>query len=234
MPEPTNHRRQARQRRRRAPAFAVVALLGLSALAYSAWSLSASKTAYSSTGGSALSAGQTAAPGTSSAAATSGAATSAPATSSAPATTGVPPQPVGPVALNPGSPSQVAAWKAGSGGTTLAEITANVGTVLMTHDARQFVQMKRVCVSLAAEVKTAGSAPAIPDPAMQNMYDKALASLAAGAANCQAAVSSHQEGDEDLITSTNSSVMATAMSQLDVGTRDLYIATWKIKALKKS
>jgi len=103
----------------------------------------------------------------------------------------------------------------------------------MTHDARQFVQMKRECVSLAAEVKTAGAAPAIPDPAMQNMYNKALASLAAGTANCQAAVSSHQEGDEDLITSTNSSLMATAMSQLNVGTRDLYIATWKIRALKK-
>lgn len=93
--------------------------------------------------------------------------------------------------------------------------------------------MKRECVSLAAEVKTAGAAPAIPDPAMQTMYNKALASLAAGAATCQAAVSSHQEGDEDLITSTNSSLMATAMAQLSVGTCDLYIATWKIRTLKK-
>ncbi len=103
----------------------------------------------------------------------------------------------------------------------------------MTHDARQYVQMKRECVTLAAEVKTADAAPAIPDPAMQNMYNKALASLAAGTADCQAAVSSHQEGDEDLVTSTNSSLMATAMSELNVGTRDLYIATWKIRALKK-
>jgi len=229
MSETTNRPRQSRRRRRRrrAPAFAVVALLGLSALAFSAWSLSASKTAYSATDGSVSNLGQptTASQDPSASASSTSAA--------APTTAAVTPEPVGPVALKPSSPPQVAAWNAGPGGTALAAIAAQVGTVLMTHDARQFVQMKRECVSLAAEVKTAGAAPAIPDPAMQNMYNKALASLAAGTANCQAAVSSHQEGDEDLITSTNSSLMATAMSQLNVGTRDLYIATWKIRALKK-
>lgn len=232
MSEPTKQPRQTRRRprRRRAPAFAVIALLGLSALAISAWSLSASKTAYSSTEGPVSAPGQTATASQGSSAPVS----SAPATvSGAPATAGVTPEPVGPVALKPSNPAQVAAWKAGPGGTALTAIAAQVGTVLMTHDARHFVQMKRECASLAAEVTTAGAAPAIPDPAMQDMYNKALGSLAAGAANCQAAVSSHQEGDEDLITSTNSSLMATAMSQLSVGTRDLYIATWKIRALKK-
>lgn len=213
--------RLRRLRRRRASAVTVVAVLGIPALAFAAWS----------------GFGQTATAGTRSAAsATSASASGAPATgapaSSAPATA-VSPLAVGPVALKPASPSQVAAWKAGPGGATLAAVTAQVGTVLMTHDGRQFVQMKRECISLAADVTAAGAQPAIPDPAMQNLYSKALASLAAGAANCQAAVSSHQEGDEDLVTKTNSSLLATAMSQLTVGTRDLYVATYSIKGLKR-
>jgi hypothetical protein len=141
--------------------------------------------------------------------------------------------PVGPVALKPGSPSQVATWNAGPGGATLAAITSHLGTVLMAHDARQYVQMKRECVSLAADVKTASAQSAIPDPAMQNLYTKALAAISAGAADCQGAVSSHQEGDEDLIPQTNSSLLATAMSELNTGTRDLYIATAGIKDLRK-
>lgn len=143
------------------------------------------------------------------------------------------PQPVGPVALKPGSPPQVAAWNAGPGGAALAAISAHLGTVLMAHDERQFVQMKRECASLAAAVTAASAQPAIPDPAMENLYTKALASLAAGAANCQAAVSSHQEGDEDLITTTDPSLLVTAMSQLTTGTRDLYVATAAVKALKR-
>lgn len=102
----------------------------------------------------------------------------------------------------------------------------------MAHDERQFVQMKRECASLAAAVTAASAQPAIPDPAMENLYTKALASLAAGAANCQAAVSSHQEGDEDLITTTDPSLLVTAMSQLTTGTRDLYIATAAVRTLK--
>lgn len=217
----------AHQRRRRASLFAVVALLGLSAVAFAAWS----------------SFGQTATAGTGSVASASSApsastpAASTPTTStpagSAPATAGVSPLPVGPIALKPGSPSQVAAWNAGPGGVTLAAISSHLGTVLMAHDARQYVLMKRECVGLAAEVKAASGQAAIPDSAMQSLYDKALTSLAAGAATCQAAVSSHQEGDEDLITKTDSSLLATAMSQLNTGTRDLYIATAKIKTLKK-
>lgn len=222
MPESAHQTRQTQRRRRRVSAFAVVALLGLSALAFSAWSLSASKTA----DGSALSLDQTATAGTGS----SAPAGNAPATT--PATTRVVPEPVGPVALKPGSTSQVAAWNAGPGGTTLAAITARLGTVLMAHDARRYVQMRQECAGLAAEVRSAGAESAIPDSAMEKLYSKALASLAAGAANCQAAVSSRQQGDEDLITKANPALLATAMSELTAGTRDLYIATAGIKALK--
>jgi len=104
----------------------------------------------------------------------------------------------------------------------------------MAHDASRFVQMRQECVTLDADVTAARAAPAIPDPAMQNLYTTALAALAAGAANCQAAVSSHPEGDEDLITETNSSLLTTAMSQLIAGTRDLYIATATVKTLGRS
>ena len=214
----------AHQRRRRAFAFAaVVTLLGLSALAFFAWS----------------SLGQTATAGISSAAApanstpTTGALAGSTPAGSAPATTGVSPLPVGPAALKPSSPPQVAAWNAGPGGATLATITSNLGTVLMAHDAGQFVTMKRDCVSLAADVKAAGAQSAIPDPAMQNLYTKALAAIAAGASDCQQAVSSRQEGDEDLIPQTNSSLLVTAMSQFNTGTRDLYIATAGLKDLRK-
>src|SRR5579872_2164238 len=182
MFEPTNQTSQLRRRRRRAPAIAVAAIVGLSALVFSARSLSASETAFGSTDAPAASLDQT-------------------------ATAGVSPQPVGPVALKPGSPPQVAAWNAGPGGATLAAISAHLGTVLMAHDERQFVQMKRECASLASAATAASAQPAIPDSAMENLYTTALASLAAGAANCQAAVSSHQEGDEDLITTTNSSLL---------------------------
>jgi len=104
----------------------------------------------------------------------------------------------------------------------------------MAHAVGQFVQMRRLCVSLASDVKASTAQSAIPDPAMQNLYNKALASLSAGAAKCESAVSSHQEGEEYLITQTSSSLMTSAMSQLNTGVRELYIATWGIKTLKKS
>jgi len=69
---------------------------------------------------------------------------------------------------------------------------------------------------------------------MENLYKQALASLAAGAANCKAGISSSQQGDEYLITKENSALLARAMSELSIGTNELYRATAKIKLLKKS
>jgi hypothetical protein len=103
----------------------------------------------------------------------------------------------------------------------------------MAHDARQFVRMRRECVSLAADAKAASAQSSIPDAAMESLYTKALAAIATGAADCQGAVYSHLEGDEDLVTQTNSSLLVTAMSQLSTGVRDLYIATAGIKDLRK-
>jgi hypothetical protein len=236
MSEPKNQRRRTHHHRRRSSVFAIVAVLGLFAAMYSIWSASASKTAYSSTGGSSLGLDQraTASPNSPAPASSPAPVSSLAPASSASTTTGPSQQPVGPVALIPSSPAQVATWKAGPGGAALTSLTSQVGNVLMAHAVGQFVQMRRLCVSLASDVKASSTQSAIPDPAMQNLYNKALTSLSAGAAKCESAVSSHQEGEEYLITQTSSSLMTSAMSQLNTGVRELYIATWGIKTLKKS
>jgi hypothetical protein len=142
--------------------------------------------------------------------------------------------PVGPVALKPRSPGQVAAWNAGQGGTTLAAISTNLGTTLMAHGAREFAQMRRACVSLASNVASASVQPPIPDSAMQVLYKQALTALAVGAAKCEAGISSHLEGDEDLVIDTNTALLDTAISQLDTGARELYSATYRIRLLKQA
>jgi hypothetical protein len=195
-------------------------LLSVAVAAYFVWPASGSKTAYASTGVSAVSPVQ---PAT----ASSGSPAQA-------AAAGAPKQPVGPVALKPGNPSHVAAWNAGPGGTALATVSTNVGTILMAHGAGRFLQMKQACVGLAAEVKAASTQPSIPDTAMENLYTEALASLASGAVNCEAGISSKPDGDEYDVIKTNSALLTSAMSDLDVGTRDLYRATADVKTLKKS
>jgi hypothetical protein len=103
----------------------------------------------------------------------------------------------------------------------------------MAHGAGQFIQMKRACVSLASDVKTASMQPPIPDGAMQYLYNKALTSLAAGAENCEASISSRQEGDEYNVVHTDQARLNMAVSELDIGMHNLYSATAEIKALNK-
>jgi hypothetical protein len=135
--------------------------------------------------------------------------------------------------LKPRNPAQVAAWNSGQGGAALAAVSAEVGTVLMTRGAGQFIEMRQACVSLASDVKTVSMQPPIPDTTMQYLYKKALASLAAGAANCEASVSSRLEGDEDNVIHTDPALLNTAISQIDIGFHNLYSATAEIKTLKK-
>jgi hypothetical protein len=104
----------------------------------------------------------------------------------------------------------------------------------MAHGADQFAQMRQACVSLASEVASASTQPPIPDSNMQILYKKALTSLAAGAAKCEAGISSHLEGDEDLVIHTDPVLLDTAMSQLDIGARELYSATYRIRTLGKT
>jgi len=198
-------------RRPRAVAFAVLLLVGVAALVYFVWPGSLAKPASNSTGGAASTPGGTAAVG---------AAASAPGGTAA----------VGAAAaLTPRNPAHVAAWNAGQGGATLAAIWSSLGMVLMTHSVGQFTQMRQECKSLALNVKTASMQLPIPDVAMQNQYEEAQASLAAGAAKCQASISSHLEGGNMTAVHTNGTLLNTAMSELYIGTRELSSATGKIK-----
>ncbi len=135
--------------------------------------------------------------------------------------------------MKPRNPRKVAAWNAGPGGAALAAINAHLGTALMAHGIGKFTQMRQACASLASDVKAARMGPAIPNTAMESLYKKALASLASGAASCEASISSNQEGLENSAIKKNSALLAAAVSELNVGIRELYSATAVVKMFKK-
>lgn len=194
----------------------MVVLLGAAAAVYSVWPTSSSKAGY---GVAASPPGHPASVG---------------AGFPEPVTAGSQQLPSGPAALKPRNPSHVTAWNSGPGGAALAVLSAHVSTAVMAHGPGRFVRMKQACISLAADVATAGVQPPIPDVALELRYRQALTSFAAGAADCQAAISSRLEGDEDNVTTTKPALLAKAISELDVGLRDLHQATGKIATLKKA
>jgi hypothetical protein len=99
----------------------------------------------------------------------------------------------------------------------------------MAHGAGQFVQMRQACSKLATAVRIAQTQAPIPDAAMQKLYAKALTEMAQGAAGCQAAISSHLQGEEDLVVHKDTTMLNRAMSLIAAGAKDLYRATGKIK-----
>ena len=186
-------------RRLRVLAFAALALVGVAVLVYFAWP-----------GSSAAPASNSAAPASNS---TGGAASSP-----------------GQTARTDAGPSaHIAAWNAGQGGATLAAIWSNLGTALMAHSLEQFAQMRQECRSLALDVKTASMQPPIPDAATQYLYKKAQASLAAGAAKCQAGI----KGKGGTSIHANRKLLNAAMSELSIGNQELSSATEKIKAPRR-
>jgi hypothetical protein len=126
-----------------------------------------------------------------------------------------------------------AAWNAGHGGAALAAVSGQLGTTLMTHAARQFLLMRQACATLAADVRSAQQSPPIPDTAMETAYKRALAGLGKAAAECRAAISSHQEGVEDVEVHENTALLDEATSGLSTGAKDLYLATETIKTMKR-
>ena len=62
------------------------------------------------------------------------------------------------------------------------------GDALQAGADRQYFEMKSACIQLTHGVSTAEAGPQIPVAAMQMLYGKALAELAKGAADCQAAI----------------------------------------------
>jgi hypothetical protein len=124
--------------------------------------------------------------------------------------------------------SRVIAWQSGPGGTDLAAVTRLFGDALQAGGDRQYVEMRSACVQVTRSVSTAEAGPQIPVAAMQMLYGKALAELAKGAADCQAAIIV-KPGDEDLDTDVNATMRQRAESELAAGARDIFRSTAEIE-----
>jgi hypothetical protein len=137
-------------------------------------------------------------------------------------------------AVTPANSLRVAAWSASHGGKASRAVSAQLGVVLMMHDAKEVVQMRQACQVLAATVTAARTATPIPDKTMQLWYTRALTEIGAGAADCHAAISSKLTGDEDLVVHQDAALISRAMSELTTGSRELYKATAFLKSVKRA
>jgi hypothetical protein len=120
--------------------------------------------------------------------------------------------------------SRAIAWQSGSGGTHLAAVTRLFGDALQARGARQYLVMRSACAQLAHSVSTAEAGPHIPVAVMQTVYEKALAELAKGAADCQAAIAV-KPGDESPETKVNAATLQRSTSELAAGARDIFRST---------
>jgi hypothetical protein len=124
--------------------------------------------------------------------------------------------------------SSVIAWQAGPGGKDLAAVTRLFGDALQAGGARQYAQMRSACIQLTHSVSTAEAGPQIPVAAMQMLYGKALAELAKGAVDCQAAIAV-KPGAETLGATVNAAKRQQAASELGAGARDIFRSTAEIE-----
>jgi hypothetical protein len=136
----------------------------------------------------------------------------------------------GPKPLKPSDPAKVKSWNAGKGGAALVQVTEDSGDVLMAYGSGEYTETLQACTALAGAVKKAEALPPIPDTAMQKLYVKSLNTFTAGITECEAAITQHPEGVEDVVTDVNHAEINQALSRFSVGTQDLYIAT---EALRK-
>ena len=130
-------------------------------------------------------------------------------------------------------PQGVAAWDAGYGGAAQAAVSKQLGNVLMSYGFHQLPSMKQACGMLTAAVTRAAANAPIPDAAMQMSYQRALAELAKGAADCQAGISTRLQGVEDVVVHEDAPAVNQAMSVLAAGAKDLYQATAKIESTNR-
>ncbi|MGD0377533.1 MAG: hypothetical protein ABSB01_23475 [Streptosporangiaceae bacterium] len=124
--------------------------------------------------------------------------------------------------------SRVISWQSGPGGTRLAAVTRLFGDALQAGGIRQYVEMKYSCTQLARSVSTAEAGPQIPVAAMQTAYGQALAELAKGAGDCQAAISVRSDGEDQqaVVTAT---LFGQSKSELAAGARDIFRSTAEIE-----
>jgi hypothetical protein len=133
--------------------------------------------------------------------------------------------PPGPEPITPSDSALVKSWNAEAGGTALAAITVQAGSVMMAQSTREYSEMRQACGSLASAVQSAQAAPAIPDSAMEAKYTAALTAFKAGAAECSAAIAQSLEGVEDTVTTVNHAELNQSVTELETGLTDLYVAT---------
>ena len=168
-------------------------------------------------------------------AATTGKGAAVPATGSTPSgsspATAPGPMPAGsrwrpqPLQLSSGSGTAVAHWSKGPGGKALLAVTAQSGYVLQAHGVGEYTEMLQSCGQLTSAVHSARATTPIPDTAMQAEYSASLAAFERGAADCHTAIVQHAAGVEDNTTTVNQALLKTAVSELNLGVSDLYIAT---------
>lgn len=135
----------------------------------------------------------------------------------------------GAISLPTGMQGSVTSWQSGQGGKDLVAVSSQLGTALQAAGIRQYTSMKHACTQLVGSVTTAEAGPQIPDAAMQQLYAKALAELAKGAADCRTAVSVKPDGDESDATQVDTTVLHQSISELSVGARDIFRATAEIE-----
>jgi hypothetical protein len=125
---------------------------------------------------------------------------------------------------------RVIAWQDGTGGKYLAAVTRLFGDALQAGGARQYSQMRSACIQLTGSVSTAEAGPQIPVAAMQILYGKALAELAKGAADCQAAIAIKPTGDAETVGFVvNAAERQKAASELATGAKDIFRSTAEIE-----
>jgi hypothetical protein len=130
----------------------------------------------------------------------------------------------------PGRRRQILRWDAGHGGKTLAAVGEQMGTAMQSAGLKLYAQMKLACAQLASDVGTARAEPPIPDNAMQRLYAKALAGLSRAAADCHAAISIHEDG-EDTAVHVNGPLLNRSRLELAAASTTLYQATGEIESL---
>ena len=78
---------------------------------------------------------------------------------------------------------------------------------------------------------SAAQIDALLKQANEQMYVTSLNSFKQGASDCMAAITQHSEGVEDTVTNVNHTVLNQAVSEFDLGVRNLYIATEVMRKL---
>jgi hypothetical protein len=123
---------------------------------------------------------------------------------------------------------QILRWEAGPGGKALAAVTAQMGYAMQAAGTKIYPVMRLTCTRLLSEIKTARAAPAIPDPAMRQVYRRALAGLSRAAVSCQHAIWVTGDG-EDTGYHVHNTLLNLAWAEFAAGSKVLYNATADIR-----